>query len=277
VSGLGALPGAEILRNTLAWRRLRHRVSLLVGERTNSHFTGFLRLPTQFEALAGPVVDHLSGRRGTAGPLRVGVLGCSNGAEAYTIASVLQSRHPHLAFRVHGFDIDRDVVAKARTARYTADEIYNNKIITAAFVESTFERADGHFTVKPHIAERVEFDTADVLSTDLDVRVGPSDIVFAQNFLFHLKRDAARKALENIARLLRAGGVLFLDGVDLDLRRAFVRRNGLRPLDYEIERIHEEARRARAVGWPYAYWGLEPFHTVRSDWQTRYATIFRAP
>jgi chemotaxis methyl-accepting protein methylase len=252
-------------------------VSLLVEERTNSHFTGFLRLPTQFEALVGPVMAHLERRPTRRGSLNICVLGCSNGAEAYTIASVLRRQHPNLAFKVHGYDIDGDIVAKARTARYEPDEIYNNKIITAEFVATTFDEERGGFVVKPHIAERVEFDTGDVLSTDLAQRVGPCDIVFAQNFLFHLKRDAARLALANIGNVLAPGAVLFADGVDLDLRRAFVRKRGLVPLNHEIERIHNEARRARAVGWPYSYWGLEPFLDTRSDWQSHYSTIFCAP
>jgi len=161
-------------------------------------------------------------------------------------------------------------------APYRKSGFFNNKIITQDFVDWTFERDGSAYVVKPHIAERVEFHTANVLSPDLQKLVGAQDIIFAQNFLFHLKPALARSALENISRLTHPGSVLFIDGVDLNLRRRAVQKKAYAPLDYEIERIHNEARRARAVGWPYEYWGLEPFLTTRRDWKARYATIFIA-
>ena len=275
MTGFDSIPGGALLRDTVAWRRLRHRISLMVGERTNSHFTGFLRLPTQFEALVGPVMAHVAASRG-ASPVSICILGCSNGAEAYTVSSLIRRHHPQVQFRVHGYDIDAACVEQARRARYGHDEIFNNRIITEDFVDWTFQREGDAYRVKDHIAERADFATADVLSPDLPTRIGSHDIIFAQNFLFHLKPAQSRLALENIARLVRPGSVMFLDGVDLNLRRAFVRRNDFTPLDYEIERIHDEARRARAVGWPYQYWGLEPFLTAKRDWKNRYATIFIA-
>jgi len=247
----------------------------MVGPRTNSHFTGFLRLPTQFDALVGPVSASIRSRRG-AEPLRICILGCSNGAEAYTVASLLRRHDPDLSFRVYGYDIDERCIDQARSARYAADEIFNNKIITSEFIDATFDRDGDGYRVKPHITERVEFAIGDVLSRELAALLGTYDVIFAQNFLFHLRPAQSRVALENISRLIRPGAALFLDGVDLPLRHAFVRRKGLVPLDYEIERIHNEARRARAVGWPYEYWGLEPFLTVRRDWRSRYSTIFIA-
>jgi chemotaxis protein methyltransferase CheR len=275
--GLAVLPGGALLRETMAWKRWRHRVSLVVDDRRNSQFTGFLRLATQFDLLVGPAVTMLHGDDRHAPPLSICVLGCSNGAEAFTIASVLMRYHPELAFQVRGYDIEPGCVEKARLARYQPDEIFNNKVITDDFVRATFDREHDTYLVKPHIAARVRFGVADVLSRDLLRTVGPCDIVFAQNFLFHLKPALARRAFDNILRLLRPGSLLFADGVDLDLRQRIVTRRGLIPVDYEIERIHNEARRARSVGWPYHYWGLEPFMTSRKHWKQRYATVFVAP
>ena len=62
--------------------------------------------------------------------------------------------------------------------------------------------------------------------------------------------------------------------MDLSLRHTLTLRMGLSPLEYKIEAIHAEARRARGGGWPHIYWGLEPFSSARRDWKRRYATIF---
>jgi chemotaxis protein methyltransferase CheR len=274
--GLAVLPGGALLRETTAWKRLRHWISQRVDRRRDSHFTQFLRLPTQFSLLVGPVAADLQTDHRHAPPFRICVLGCSNGAEAFTIASVLTRHHPQMAFKVHGYDIDRASVEKARLARYDADEIFNNEIITDDFVRTTFDQDGDTYVIKPHIAARVQFDVGNVLNTDLPLTVGSCDIVFVQNLLFHLKPMLARRAFDNVLRLLRPGSVLFADGVDLDLRQKMVLRHGLAPVDYQVERIHDEARRARSVGWPYHYWGLEPFMTYPKNWKSRYATVFVA-
>jgi len=60
----------------------------------------------------------------------------------------------------------------------------------------------------------------------------------------------------------------------VSLRHALTRKNDLIPLEYKIEEIHNEARVTRSAGWPYSYWGLEPFSTSKREWQRRYSTIF---
>jgi chemotaxis protein methyltransferase CheR len=275
--GLGILPGGALLRRTKAWKRLRHWISVRVDGRHNSHFTGFLRLPTQFGLLAGPVVAHLQTDHRHAAPFRICVLGCSKGAEAFTIASVLTRHHPEMAFQVRGYDIDCASIEKARLARYEPDEVFNIEVITHDFVRTTFDRDGDTYVIKPHIAARVQFDVADVLSPDLPLTVGDCHIVFLQNVLVNLRPGLARRVFDNALRLLRPGSVLFADGVDLDMRQKTVLHRGLVPVDYEIERIHNEARRARSAGWPYHYWGLEPFMTYRKNWKSRYATVFVAP
>jgi chemotaxis methyl-accepting protein methylase len=251
----------------------RHRVAQTIELRANSTFTGFLRLPSQFVALSGPVLDFLA-RQQRGSPLCIVVMGCSNGAEAYTIASVLLARSPGIEFRVDAYDIDGDIVTKARSACFHADEVLNNKILTPEFVQTTFDIQNGTYRVKKDIAARVRFHIADVLSPDLATRVGRCDILFAQNFLFHLNRKDAHRAFDNLCELLNLRAALFVDGMDLGLRQKRSRARRLVPLEFRIEEIHNEARRARAAGWPDHYWGLEPFKTFTRDWQRRYATIY---
>jgi len=267
------MPYWERCRDSLAWKVCRHRIALTIGERKNSHFTGFLRLPSQFEALCGPVLSFLAAQRAGA-PLRIIVVGCSNGAEAYTIASVLLARAPGIEFVIDAYDIDAGIVEKARSGCFRMDEVLNNKILTTEFIEGTFDADQEGYRVKGHIAARVRFHVADVLDPELAGQVGLCDILFAQNFLFHLTRRDAARAFDNLCRLMGPRAALFADGMDLGLRQKLTRAKGLAPLDFRIQEIHDEARRARAVGWPDQYWGLEPYLTFSADWRRRYATIF---
>jgi chemotaxis methyl-accepting protein methylase len=253
----------------------RHWLIRKRQRRDQSHYTHFLRLPTQFEALAGPVLDFLGPARedSTASELlRIAVVGCSIGAEVYTIASTLKNRLPALDFRIDASDIEPAVLEKAQAGRYTQDEVYSHDLIHEAFIQETFDAENGAYTIRKSLAECVSFKVADIFSPDLTKIVPPADIVFAQNFLFHMHPAKAHEAFDSIARLLKPRSAFFIDGIDLPVRMAATRRNRLEPLDYKIEQIHNE--NLRLGGWPWNYWGLEPLSKQKRDWKRRYATIF---
>ena len=267
------LPVVRFLINTDTYKHFRHHVTLHSSERQNATFTLFLRLPTQFDALSGPVVDFLLSH-GDADKLKITILGCSNGAEAFSVASILKDRHPDLKFSIHGYDIVKEIIDKANNACYTGEEVFSNKMVTPSFANHTFDVENGYYKIKPEIARLVHFSLADALDPNLRNIIGASDIVFAQNFLFHMEPKIANKAFNNICSLLAHRAALFIDGMDLGMRQKLTYINHLSPLNYKIEEIHNEARVGRTDAWPFVYWGIEPFLTVRKEWQRRYSTIF---
>lgn len=272
ISYLKIIPGTRSLLKTDAYYALRYRLSLSFSKRKNETYTQFLRLPSQFEALTGPVLDFIL--HDELKPLKIVVFGCSNGAEPYSIASVLKSYHRDINFTIYGYDIERHMLDKAKKMTYSEEELFDNKMITGNFIDSTFVRNGSAFMVKNDIAERVQFSEGDALNPNLREHVGHADIVYAQNFLVHMRPKLAEKAFGNICRILNSRAVLFIDGMDLDLRYRLTLAHNLSPLKYKIDQIHNEARHARGGGWPYIYWGLEPLSVSRKDWQRRYATIF---
>lgn len=265
-----SLPIISSFTKTNTWASMRYKYTQMTDERTNSTFTGFYRLPTQFEALAIPVMDFLfDGKMDKE--LIIIVIGCSNGSEAYTIASVLH--YKNIKFKIYGFDINEEMVKKADRAVYLHDEVYNNEIITEEFIKNTFDKKENEYTIKKELKKYVTFSIANALDVELKNKIGTADILFAQNFLFHLKPSLSKKALYNLATLLNPRSVFYVDGVDLDIRQSFSKSVGLEPLDYKIEEIHKEAGRARADGWPHSYWGLEPLNRNQKHWKSRYSTI----
>jgi chemotaxis protein methyltransferase CheR len=274
------LPGIRDLLKTNVCRILRFKITLLTSQRRNCHFTRFLRLPTQFEALSEPVLDFLLKNRSVEA-LKVTVMGCSTGAEPYSIASILRKRYPDLTFRVYAYDIDQGCIDKARSARYTTEDVLNNELIASGFVNNTFDefvnntfdKVDGYYVIKKNIRKHVHFSVADALDTNLSRQIGTSDIVFAQHFLIHLKHEQAVKGFRNICRLLNPKAALFIAGIELDMLVKLTRENNLIPCEYKVEEIHKEVG-IYGKGWPYTYLGCEPFMTVRKNWQRRYSTIF---
>jgi chemotaxis methyl-accepting protein methylase len=245
---------------------------LWFGPRENVTFTQFLRLPRQYDALCGPVLDFLR-PDGSGPPLSILIFGCSNGAEPVSIASTLLRRRPDVPFDIVATDLEPEMIAKASGGRYTGAEINMMATLDPAFVDATFSARDGSFEVKPEIRARITYQVADVLDSHV-ADLGQADIVAAQNFLYHLPRKASRRAFGNIVAALKPRSVLLLDGMDMDMRCALTRKAGLQPLDHRIPEIHADSLVLRGAPWPWTYWGLEPFDDRRRDWKQRYATIF---
>jgi len=268
---LRSVPGAAALWRTIG--HLRHAVVQRFGRRRNYTFTQFCRLPTQTEQLAGPVLDAAS-EQAKQGPVRIFLFGCSIGAEPYSLASSIMHRRPDTPFLIRCFDIQPEMVARVRAATYRNEELTRRGGLPPGFLDRTFDRRDDRVTVKPELRGRVQAEVGDVLDETLMAALGNANLVIGQNFLYHLSRRDAARALRNLTGLVAPRGALAIDGTDLDLRSRYTAEAGLDPWPQEIERIHEEARDERGYAWPGIYWGLEPYEPGRRDAVRRYATIF---
>lgn len=281
---LKRLPLVAALLKTERWATMRYKFVLRTSKRVNANCTAFLRGPLQLEALLGPVLDMLL-LENKDSKIKIIIAGCSIGSEAFTIASILKTRRPELSFDIHGFDIEANVIEMARERTFEARHIFNHLNMRDEFVKATFDIAKDRYRIKAEIARHIVFDIDDALDPTLNKRIGKADILFAQNFLYHLTPKESRVALENLCTLLKPKSALFVDGVDLDVRHSVTTALGLEPLDYKIEEIHNELRSiavnasgdysdTRGTAWPYQYWGLEPFSNMTNDWKRRYATVF---
>lgn len=253
--------------------RARQRALLERADRSDSHtYTSFYRSPLQLDALVGPVLAHFE-RRGILSPSILLFAG-SIGAEAYTIASELQFRRPELSLRIRASDLHEHTVARAREASYSLHEVKQSLDVPESFLRRTFDIVGDRYVVKPEIRAKVSFEQADLLSPRLADQFAPADIVFAQNVLFHLPPALARKAFAAVANLLTPGGVLFLDGMELDMRVELTHASHLIPLDYKVKEIYRYSRQHIPVRWWRYYYGNEPYMPFARNRLARYGTIF---
>jgi chemotaxis protein methyltransferase CheR len=253
--------------------RAKHRELLRTTRRSDSHtYTAFYRSPRQLEALTGPVLEHLE--RNNVDNISLLILAGSNGAEAYTIASELLYRRPKLRFSIRASDLHAETVAKACSATYTLQEITQGLAVPTQFIERTFDKSGESYVVKPHIRERIVFERADLLDANLDKQFAPADIVVAQNVLFHMPPEMARRAFANVLKLLKPGSVLLIDGMELDMRVELVKPARLVPLDFNVREIYEYSRRHIPENWWDYYYGNEPYFAFARDRLYRYGTVF---
>ena len=249
----------------LPYGRKKHRELLRTSDRKNDHtYTSFYRSPVQLNVLTGTALKYIN--KAPNERLSINVFASSNGAEAYTIASTLLAAHPGLDFHIFASDLHQSMVDKANSATYTLQEITQGLEVDEKFMTQTFDKiGDELFKVKESIQKHITFEQADLLSDSLSQQFAKSDIVFAQNVLFHMPPEMARKAFHSIVTFLKPHSVLFLEGMEIEMRVELVKKEKLTPLTENIKKIYEYSRKHISDDWWNHYWCNEPCFGLTKD------------
>ena len=257
-----------------SYGNLLHTLARRHGVRAQAPSTFFLRNRPQLE-----LIRRLIERRAETDPLKVAVLGCSTGVEAYSIAWRIRSARPDLKLTLHAVDISKRAVEFGECGRYSllASQLTDTDVferMNETEMMDLFDREGDAVTVKSWIKEAIKWQVGDVAELETIDALGPQDIVTANNFLCHMPPVMAERCLRNIARLVRPNGYLFVSGIDLDVRTKVADDLGWRPVQELLEEIHEGDLCMKTY-WPWHYAGLEPLNKKRRDWKRRYAAVFQ--
>jgi SAM-dependent methyltransferase len=251
-----------------------HTLVCLCARRRQYFGTFFLRNRPALE-----LMRRLARQRDHGATLRIAVLGCSIGAEVYSILWAIRSARPDLKVFLAAVDISSEILSFAEKGIYSAN---TSQLVGASIFErlteaeqlEMFDWKGDQAKVKSWLREGITWHLQDAADPRLIRVLGSQDMVVASNFLCHMSRADAEKCLGNLARLVSPGGYLFVSGVDLDVRTKVAFDLGWEPVRELIAEIHDGDRSVR-VDWPWEWWGLEPLDRNRRDWQTRYASAFR--
>ena len=259
------------VRSYMAWL---HTLVCLSARRQQFFGTFFLRNRPALELMC-----RLAREKDHGSTLRIAVLGCSIGAEVYSILWTIRSARPDLKVLLDAVDISREILSFAEKGIYTPDtsQLVGASIferLTEAEMVEMFDWNGDQATVKSWLREGITWHLRDAADPELIKILGPQDMVVASNFLCHMPRADAEKCLGNVARLVSPGGHLFVSGVDLDVRTKVALDLGWEPVSELVKEIHNGDPSLRG-DWPWQWWGLEPLNRKRRDWQTRYAAAFR--
>lgn len=282
--------GVYLRLNKWVWSRLPASVRALPAMRSYGKFlhtlvrlganrrqffgTFFFRNRAQLE-----LIRRLSEQKSKGPELKIGVLGCSNGAEVYSILWTIRSRRPDLKVIMHAVDISGEILELGQKGVYSVEihELVGEPIfsrMTEEEIREMFDRKEDQVNIKSWIKEGIIWHLGDAGDPKILDILGPQDMVVANNFLCHMNPPDAEKYLRNIGRLVKPGGYLIVSGIDLDVRTRVANDLGWEPLLNLIKEIHDGDPVLR-VDWPWEYWGIEPFNDRRNDWKIRYASGFQ--
>ena len=173
--------------------------------------TSFFRDPDAFALLQRKVFPQLI-QRGGDGPIRVWVVGCSTGQEAYSIAmAYLESttravRAPRL--QVFATDLNDAVLAKARAGLYLKSLTHG---LSPERLGRFFVEEDGCYRVSKELREMCVFARQDVLS---DPPFSRLDLITCRNLLIYIEPAAQKRIFPLLHHALKPGGFLFLGATE---------------------------------------------------------------
>jgi SAM-dependent methyltransferase len=269
------LPSSLVdLHPTRSYGHFLHALVRRCENRRQYFGTFFLRNRPQLE-----LMRQLSYQAEEASTLRMAVLGCSNGAEVYSILATLRSSRPELRVILHAVDISKEVLEIAQKGTYslTSPEFVGERIfqrLTETEINRIFDRTGDNVVVQSWIKEGTIWHAGDVRDPEMVKVLGSQDIVVANNFLCHMSPLVAEGCLRDISRFVKQGGFLVVSGIDLDVRTKVATDLRWKPVRELLEESHDGDPSLRR-DWPMNYWGLEPLDKSRQNWIVRYTAAFQ--
>lgn len=170
--------------------------------------TNFFRDPEAFELLEEKVIYDLLKRKKSESSIRIWVVGCSTGEEAYSIAIILseliEKLNISLNVQIFASDIDAQAIEHARVGIYP-DSIAAD--ISKKRLNHFFLKEKNTYKVKKQIREMVVFAVQNVIN---DPPFSKLDMISCRNLLIYMDSELQKKILPLFHYSLNIGGVLFL-------------------------------------------------------------------
>src|SRR5690349_1853097 len=173
-------------------------------DRITINVSELYRNPDQYELLRTRVLPEL---RPAAGGARVWSAGCSYGAEAYTLATMLRDAGA-ARFQVIGTDIDRRVLQRAERGWFSAADM---RSVPPRIRDRYFEARDGGFRASDDLRGHLRFQTQNLLE---DRYPSAFDLVLCRNVVIYFTDEARDQVHRDLAAALRPGGFLMVGATE---------------------------------------------------------------
>ena len=170
--------------------------------------TQFFRDSEAFETLGREVIPKLFDGKEQDAQVRVCIVGCASGEEAYSIGMLLLEHEETLQkaprIQIFATDIDERSLETARKGRYP-DSIVEH--VTAERLERFFIKQEGFYQVKRELRERCIFSSHSFIK---DPPFSRLDLISCRNVMIYLGPELQEKMIPLFHYALRPGGYLFI-------------------------------------------------------------------
>ena len=172
--------------------------------------TSFFRDPKAFQAIQEQVIPRLFAGKPANAVIRIWILGCSTGEEAYSIAILLveyqEAMKRNHMIQIFATDIDSQAIATARVGLYPSNiaaDVSPERL--ARFF--TAEPGSNAYRIHKGIRDMLVFSEQDLVK---DPPFSKLDLISCRNLLIYMGAHLQKKIIPLFHYALNPGGVLFL-------------------------------------------------------------------
>ncbi|MCR4394971.1 MAG: protein-glutamate O-methyltransferase CheR [Dehalococcoidales bacterium] len=166
----------------------------------------FFRDRQHFDVLQNIVLPDLLRQRPL---LKIWSAGCSNGAEAYSVALILEKLSPHRNHKILATDIDEGILRRAQEGGpYRHHEVRN---VPAQMLKECFNEVDGNFWIRDSFRNKVIFKKHDLVRDEYE---SDFDLIICRNVVIYFSEEAKKRLKLKFHQSLREGGILFIGATE---------------------------------------------------------------
>jgi two-component system CheB/CheR fusion protein len=175
--------------------------------------TQFFRDPAEFGVLEREAIPEIFKGKKPEDQVRVWVVGCATGEEAYSLAILLREqmerldRPPHV--QIFATDLDARALAIARAGRYPEGALQHQ--VSAERLSRWFVKEGATYTVSKQLREMCIFSPHNVLK---DAPFSRIDLLSCRNLLIYLNADLQTRVIPIFHFSLKQDGYLFLGNAE---------------------------------------------------------------
>jgi two-component system, chemotaxis family, protein-glutamate methylesterase/glutaminase len=176
------------------------------------HLTGWFRELPHYEMLDKYLRDEKKVHHGTKVDFKLLSAACSTGEEIWSFGLVLEDlrmKYDGLNYQIEGRDIDPVSVQKSARAIYDVKELEHIPRQYRKYLLYGKGKTAGLMSVKKEIRNRAVHAARSLLESDFNCRER-FDIVVCRNVLIYFSEDQIAKIIQNVTKMVRPGGLLFL-------------------------------------------------------------------
>ena len=197
----GAKDYARLLRDTPAEVEALY-LDILIN------VTSFFRDPEAYRVLKAKVIPALLKDRSRHDPVRVWVLGCSTGEEAYSLAMLfsetMTTSKDRAPAQIFATDINAASIEHARAGVYDSQRVHD---VSRERLRSFFTEQSGSYRVVKHIRDMCVFARHNVMADPPFSRI---DLISCRNLLIYLEPSLQQRIIPLLHYALNPSGYLLL-------------------------------------------------------------------
>lgn len=199
----------ELIYDYLPFLKSNHKEKELLKQDFLIGVTSFFRDRESFEQLRFKVLPSLFNQRNEEHNLiRVWVVSCSTGEEAYSIAMLLDEyineNKLNIDFKIFATDVDTNALQIASQAKY---HISNAAELEKKYLDNYFTKHGETIQVLKRIRDKIVFSNHNIIKDTTFIRI---DLITCRNILIYLNNSTQLKVLTNLLFALNTNGFLFL-------------------------------------------------------------------